>query len=322
MADEASAQRKRMHDKKLSVITVGSGVPGPSSTRAEAMTVIRHDDRYIVMDCGYATVNRLMKRNIDLGKIDTIMFTHFHLDHSCDFFSLMTYRYLSGGKALDIIGPPGTKKYYDFYKSFYRDDIIYRAQVYDINSSSGVFKDVKVHELKGGKKINLNGIAIESAELVHVMYNLGYKFHIGDKTVVVSGDTSYTNKLVQLAKGVDMLVLDGSWIIHAQSPANIKDGTQSNWQNSGLRKIDGEIPKPVKYRGNFTAESHFSYNDNIKTVGEIKPKKLIFTHRFSTFSGNTNPLSKDVKERIESDLKEAGYTGEVYYAEDNLEVDV
>ena len=41
------------------------------------------------------------------------------------------------------------------------------------------------------------------------MYNLGYKFEAEGCSVVVSGDTSYDEDLVALAKGVDILVLDG-----------------------------------------------------------------------------------------------------------------
>jgi len=39
------------HKNNLSVITVGSGVPGPFGDRAEAMTVIQHKGRYIIIDC-------------------------------------------------------------------------------------------------------------------------------------------------------------------------------------------------------------------------------------------------------------------------------
>ena len=44
--------------------------------------------------------------------------------------------------------------------------------------------------------------------MTHTMYNLAYRFEVGGRSIVISGDTAYDSDLVRLAKNVDILVLD------------------------------------------------------------------------------------------------------------------
>jgi len=308
------------HKNELSVITIGSGVPGPFGDRAEAMTIIQHKGRYIVIDCGYTSVLKLMKSGMPMKNIDIIMFSHLHADHTTDFFNLMTWRFLSGGRELEIIGPPRTGQYYEFYRKFYRDDIIYRTQLSNIKTSAGSLTGVNVREFTASQKMEVKGILIESAEMVHTMYDLAYKFTIDGKTIVVSGDTSYNENIIRLAKDVDLFVLDGSFIIYAlRTPAQ----NPPEREDIGKRKIDGKIPEPTDaYSGRFSVESHSNYKDIIKIVSETNPKKLILTHLFSGYMGNPDPHTKKLIDKVRSDLKKAGFDGELYFAKDGLEVGI
>ena len=317
---QRQAATEYKHENNLSVITVGSGVPGPFGDRAEAMTIIQHKGRYIVIDCGYTSVLKLLKSGMPMKNIDVIMFSHLHADHSTDFFNLMTWRFLSGGRELEIIGPPRTGQYYEFYRKFYRDDIIYRAQISDIKTSAGSLTGVNVREFTGSQKTDIKDISIESAEMVHTMYDLAYKFTIDGKTIAVSGDSSYNKDLIKLAKNVDLFVLDGSFIIYALRPPAQNPPKR---EDIGKREIDGKIPEPTDaYSGRFSVESHSNYRDIIKIVSETRPKKLILTHLFSGYTGNPDPHTEELLDKVRSDLKEAGFDGELYFAKDGLEVGI
>jgi ribonuclease Z len=284
------------------------------------MTVIQHKGRYIVIDCGYSSVLKLLKSGMPIKNIDIIMFSHLHADHSTDFFNLMTWRFLSGGRELEIIGPPRTGQYYEFYRKFYRDDIIYRTQISNIKTSAGSLTGVNVREFIGSQKTAIKDISIESAEMVHTMYDLAYKFTIDGKTIVVSGDTSYNENIIKLAKNADLFVLDGSFIIYAlQPPAN----TPPKREDIGIREIDGKTPEPTDaYSGRFSVESHSNYKDIIRIVSETRPKKVILTHLFGGYMGNPDPNSKEILDKVRRDLKDAGFDGEVHFAEDGLEVGI
>jgi ribonuclease Z len=318
---DANAQQQRaagkVHEKSLSVTTIGSGIPGGSfANRTEAMTVIQNKGKYIVLDCGYASVLNLVKFNYLLKNIDVIMFTHLHADHSTDFLSLMISRWASGGRELELIGPPKTADYYNFFKSFYRDDIIYRAMLY-AGTVRGALSGVNVREIVGNKKITVGDMSIESAEMVHTMYDLAYKFVIDGTTIVVTGDTSYNETLVTFAKNADMLVLDGSFIIYALKPP-----VNSHFDLATFltKKVDDKVYQPDPHSGNFGVESHSNYADIIKISAQTTPKKLLLTHLYPSVGGNPDPQTKELKDKVISDLKKAGFTGEIFFAEDGLEI--
>jgi len=322
MVSDAGAQRQqtqgRVHEKSLSVATIGSGWPGGSfGSRFETMTVIQHKGKYIVLDSGYGTVLNLAKFNYPVKNIDILMYTHLHADHSMDFMNLMLSRWASGGTELELVGPPRIGDFYDFFKSFYRDDIIYRAIVFPSHTVKGALNGVNVRELKGGNKFAVGDISIESAEMVHTMYDLAYKFVIDGTTIVVTGDTSYNETLINFAKNVDMLVMDGSFILHAfKAPAdNAFDLT------TFLKvKVDDQIFQPGPYAGNFGVESHFNYRDLIRISTQIAPKKMVLTHLLGAFAGKPDPQTAELKNKVMTDLKKAGFAGEVFFAEDGLEI--
>lgn len=320
---DAKAQQQvaagKVHEKSLSVATIGSGIPGGSlANRFEAMTVIQNKGKYIVLDCGYGSAMNLAKFNYPLKNIDVIMFTHLHADHSMDFMNLMLSRWASGGRDLELIGPPRTEAYYNAFKSIYRDDIIYRAMVFNSGTTKGALNGVNVREITGNKKFNVGNISVESAEMVHTMYDLAYKFVIDGTTIVVSGDTSYTDALPKLAKNVDMLVLDGSFIIYAIEPP--PKNSAFDLQSFLARKVDGQVYQPEPYAGNFGVESHANYADIIKMSAQAAPKKLILTHLYPGRGGKPDPQTDQLKSKVVSDLRKAGFTGEVFFAVDGLEV--
>lgn len=255
-----------------------------------------------------------------LKNIDMIMFTHLHADHTTDFFNLMTWRFLPGGRELEIIGPPRTGQLYEFYRKFYRDDIIYMTQISNIRTSAGSLSGVALRELRDSQKVNADGIPVESAEMVHTMYDLAYKYTIDGKIIVISGDTSYNENLINLAKNADLLVLDGSFIINALHPPADNPFKESN---IGEREIDGVVPKPTDpFSGRFSVESHMSYSNILKTAAETDPKKLILTHLFGEYNGNPDPNTRELHDKVRSDLEKAGFDGVVYFAEDGMEVGI
>jgi ribonuclease Z len=320
---EAKAQQQvaagKVHEKSLSVTTIGSGIPGGSfANRTEAMTVIQNKGKYIVLDCGYGSVLNLSRFNYPVKNIDMIMFTHLHADHSMDFMNLMLTRWASGGRDLELIGPPRTEAYYNFFKGFYRDDILYRAMVFNSGTTKGALNGVNVREITGSKKFTVGDISIESAEMVHTMYDLAYKFVIDGTAIVVSGDTSYTEALAKLARNADMLVLDGSFIIYALQPP-AKDSS-FDLESFLARKVDGKQPQPEPYAGNFGVESHAKYEDIIKMSAQAAPKRLLLTHLYPGRGGKPDPQTDELKNKVVSDLRKAGFTGEVFFAVDGLEV--
>ena len=64
--------------------TAGARYVVAKQLRASAGTVININDSYLLLDPGPGTLVYLAKRKIPIEKIETIIVSHQHLDHSAD----------------------------------------------------------------------------------------------------------------------------------------------------------------------------------------------------------------------------------------------
>ena len=70
--------------------------------------------------------------------------------------------------------------------------------------------DLRIEELPCGSPHRFGDIAIDSREVVHPSGApaTGVRLHHGGRILAYSGDTSWTDTLVELARGADLFVVD------------------------------------------------------------------------------------------------------------------
>ncbi len=293
------------HQEAFSVITMGTNCPMPNPDRASASTMIQYKGKYFVLDTGNGSGLSFVKGGYAYSDICAILFTHLHADHTTDFFDVMINRWMTGGKKLDIIGPPRTAELYNFLLEFFADDLVYRmirARARRVNEV-GMFKGVSVKELIGENTFSLAGLDVTTAEMTHTMYNLAYRFDANGKAIVVSGDTSFDQDLITLAHNADILVMDGN--INPRA-AGAKEVESKGFSDNSKK------PKPrYKYAGNFTVQPHVNLNDIIKIAVEANVKKLVLTHF---------PPVKFKESNIRQIIIKGGFKGEVIFGMDTLEI--
>jgi ribonuclease BN (tRNA processing enzyme) len=297
------------HESDFSVITVGTGNPQPSLERASACSMIQYKGKYYLVDMGNGAQNSMLKGakgTFPFRDIAALCFSHFHQDHTNDFFDIMTNRWLTGGKEVTVVGPPGAQKLYEFLITFFNDDLAYRwLRVINDGrlTGTGMFTGVTVKEITGSAKFSLADLEVTTAKLTHTMFNLGYRFEGSGKSVVVSGDTSYDEALVTLAKDADMLVIDGDerWAGHSGHKLAPLSALEKRYQPSG------------PYGGDFLVPPHASMEDVAKMATAANVKHLVLTH---FRSGQVDEKS------IMAVLNSAGFVGKVTFGVDGLEVAV
>jgi len=296
------------HATEFSVITIGTGNPQPSLQRASAGTMVQYRGKYYVVDIGSGAQTSFLrgeKGTYAFKDIAALCFTHFHQDHANDYFDLMTNRWLTGGKEITVVGPPGAKKLHRFFTEFFRDDLGYRLlrEVSRGVTTAGVFTDVTIKEIKGSERFRLRDLQVTTAELTHTMYNLGYRFEGSGKAVVVSGDTSYDERLITLAKDADMLVMDGDerW---AGVPRH---------ELAPLSSLARRYRPRSRYGGNFGVIPHASMDEIAKMAAAAKVKHLVMTHF------RAGPVDE---EAVRAALHEGGFQGAVTFATDGMEIPV
>jgi ribonuclease BN (tRNA processing enzyme) len=299
------------HESTFSVITMGSGSPELNPRRASACTVVQYRGRYYVLDTGNGASLSFAKGGpygpYRHGDIAAIMFTHLHQDHVNDYFDVVTTRWSEGGKHLDLVGPPGVGELHRFLVSFFRDDLLYRGLLggHTAIDEQGMFKGVEVRELTGANEFELGGMRVTTAELTHSMYDLGYRFDADGKSIVVSGDTAFDPRLITLAEGADVLVIDANpWA----------DGTKPPPPRRPLSELPAEYQTRMPYRGDPEAPNHMSLPEVVRVVAEAGVTTVVLTHLWPL------PVDEPLIERTRATFVAGGFAGRVVFAEDGLEV--
>jgi ribonuclease BN (tRNA processing enzyme) len=281
------------HKGDFSISTIGTGCPVYNPERSGPSALIHYKGRYFLVDMGNGTIARLSEAGIPVRDIGTFMFTHHHLDHNEEFTPLFIKAYIPRRGNLKIIGPPRTKELCDFVLKFYGEDMAYRAGLAGLKLDGK--KSADVNEYKGGDRFVLNGVTVSTAKVAHTIYTIAYRFDAEGKSIVISGDTSYSEGLIELAQGADVLVMDAGQVI--------KEKGHEWFPPFKSRKIDqtgGEkLPKP-----------HGTLEEIATMAEKAQVKRMVLTH----FTPGRVDIEATTKEIAEI------YKGEILFGEDLMEI--
>jgi ribonuclease Z len=195
----------------IRVTLLGTGTPQPSIERFGAATLIEAGGNYFLFDCGRGATQRLWQQKILIGKINKLFLTHLHSDHIVGIpdlwlLGLMPAVFGNRKQPFEVWGPEGTAEMMEGLKKAYQWDIKTRIAEYP-DADSGTI--VKAQNVTEGIVYNKEGVRITAFWVNHsdiIDSALGYRLDYKDRSVLISGDTRYSENLVKYAKGVDVLI--------------------------------------------------------------------------------------------------------------------
>ncbi|WP_066254500.1 MBL fold metallo-hydrolase [Neobacillus drentensis] len=269
------------------VVTVGSGNPKTEIGRGAPSTLVQFKDKFFLVDSGENTTSTLLKIGLPAERITNMLFTHQHVDHNGGFWTFFIdgWQGPTGRRSLNLIGPQ-VQELYDTTVNFFKTDLEYRASLGW--PKDGLLTNVNIKDLtKDNYKFKLDGVKITSIPVPHTIPIYAYRFDAKGKSVVVSGDLTYTDKFAPFAKNADILVIDGMLtsdfsFVPEQARENLK--------------------KSLK-------QSHATTEDLAKMATDSRVKKVVLTHL---------GLGKEDMESITKVFSDAGFKGEIIAAEDGL----
>jgi len=192
----------------LRVVILGSGTPRLDIDRFSQSILVEAGDERLLFDTGRGTAIRLSQMNVNLSSVNNIFFTHLHSDHIVGFPDvLMTGWVYQREKTLNIFGPSGTKNFVDNIKNAFNEDIKIRLEKPEELKMPGLKTYVK--EISDGLVYRSKNVEVHAINVDHgggVEHAYGYKINYKDKSVVISGDTNYSEELVNAANDVDILI--------------------------------------------------------------------------------------------------------------------
>lgn len=190
------------------VVLLGTkGGPTPTPLRAEPATLIEIDGAAWVVDCGNGVANQLAKAGMPLDRLARIFVTHNHSDHIADVGNLIEIAWSSGLKTpVTVHGPPPIRQ-------IVRDQLA--ALAYDVEARIREEGRVPLAPLVSvderadpGMVVRDRATTVTSALVDHetVKPAFAYRFDMPGRSVVISGDTRYSDNLVALARDADLLI--------------------------------------------------------------------------------------------------------------------
>ena len=191
----------------MNVTVLGTGSPIPLLERKGTGLVFHVGDEPILIDCGPGTVHRLIQYEIPLQDIETLFFTHHHVDHNADFFNFAIAGWSLGRESLTLYGPPETEVLLDSLYSVYEADLEYRRR-FDY-PDPGIF-GIECERTTDGHTVETDAWRVTAMQVEHSIETYAYRFEELETgaTVVFSGDTRPVPGLGEFASGADVLIQD------------------------------------------------------------------------------------------------------------------
>jgi len=283
----------RVEAKKaaLEVVVLGSGGPRPFGRAGSSYIVEVDGAPRILVDAGPGAFARIGELQLDLQKVDTVLLTHLHIDHSGDLAAFFNARALTsdGPIAYRVFGPDGaglfpkTSRFVDLLMG--SGGAFAYQKTFGANETFSV-RDLAIHlDSARTKIVDEDGLQIEEIATHHddcpsIAYRISYK----GVAVVFSGDmdASALPNLVQLARDADLLIFNCAVLDPPGSPPQLY-----------------ALHTPPKKIGEAARDAHVT--------------SLLLSHLAPDVEGQKEAVRKSVR---------AAYAGPMAFATDRLRIPV
>jgi len=187
------------------VTLLGTGNPRPTIHRFGPSILVQAGKENLLFDCGRGATMRLNQLKVE--QIDGLFLTHLHSDHIVGIPDLWLTGWEMGRQVpLRVWGPQGTRQMMAHLAEAYSFDIHIRRDVDQHLSPRGV--KVEATDIDQGVVYQHGDLKVTAFTVEHglVQPAFGYRIDYGRHSVVLSGDTRYSENLIRFAQGTDVLI--------------------------------------------------------------------------------------------------------------------
>src|SRR6516164_6984904 len=184
-----------MTERGLRVTLLGTGVPIPSPDRFGPATLVEAGDQKLLFDAGRGAAIRLYQLGVPLGRINALLLTHYHSDHTSGIPDVWLTGWLQShfgtrSKPFRVIGPVGARNLMENLERAYALDIKIR---------------IADERLKpAGIGVEVNAFEVDHGEMIKPAF--GYRIEYDGRAAVISGDTRFHPNVITHSTGADLLI--------------------------------------------------------------------------------------------------------------------
>ncbi len=187
---------------KVTIRVLGCGDAFGSGGRFQTGFFVTVANHHVLIDCGATTLVAMRRFHVDPTLVDTIVLSHLHGDHFGGLpFLLLDAQFVSRrSQPLRIVGPHGT-----------HDRL---RQALDVLFPGSAELDwhfpLSVAEFTPGQRESVGPIKIMPYAVEHPSGapSLGFRLDCDGKTVAFSGDTGWTDTLIEVAQHADLFITE------------------------------------------------------------------------------------------------------------------
>jgi ribonuclease BN (tRNA processing enzyme) len=273
---------------------LGTGTPRPDPARAGPATALVVADAAYLVDFGAGVIRRATDaydggvNALGYGgtNISVAFLTHMHSDHTLGYPDLILTPWLMGrSEPLTVYGPRGITTMTEHILEAWQIDIDTRLNGPAHYNATGC--KVRANEISPGVVHKDRNVTVTAFAVQHeTAESFGYRFDTQGRSIVISGDTSPTQVLVDHSRGCDVLV-------------------HEVYSMDALRR---DAPQFQEFRRRY----HTSSVELAAIANEVNPGLLVLYHRANRAGGS---VTADMDAVLLSEIR-ATYKGEVVAARD------
>ena len=279
---------------RMKLVLLGTaGGPTPKVERSAPAQAIVVGDRVYLVDCGDGVARQMTLARLAFNDLRALFITHHHSDHNAGYASLFLLGWTSGlATAVDAYGPPPLVTMTELTLAAYAFDI--ETRMAD-EGRQPLAPLIRPHEITGGGEVFRDDRVRVTAALNNhppIAHSFAYRFDSADRSIVISGDTTYSESVLELARGADVLVHEALY--------------RPFWERP-------DAPRTAAIRRHILA-SHTDVEDVGRLAAAAGVRTLVLTH----FVPSDPPGAVSDREWIESVRRH--FKGEVILGRDLMEV--
>lgn len=243
-------------DIRVTLLGTASG-PRAFVDKAGVSTLVEAGGERLLFDAGRGFMQRLVQAGYPMNAVSRLFLTHLHSDHVIGVPDLMLTPWSTAPERkvpLEIWGPDGTRDMMRHLEEAFAFDIHMRRDVDESFSPDGI--RIVAHDIQPGKVYEKNGVTVTAFLVSHGLVKPSYGFRVdfAGRSVALSGDTSPSDNLVAVCKGVDVLIHEA---------------------------IDLEVLRrlfPDKLRMDAIVERHTTAEQAADVFSKVSPRLAVFSH--------------------------------------------
>ncbi len=200
----------------MQLIVLGSGTSVPHAHRSAAAYWLQTELGALLLDVGPDTPHRMAQEKLDWPNLDAIWVSHFHLDHV-------------GGLAPFLFGAKWAPQMHDRRKPLRIYGPSGLAPLLDAINDANNYKlleqvfPVEIREVAAGEHFEtLPGLFTTTQSTPHTSESLAIRLtDRSGKVFVYTSDTGFSEKLIEFARGADLLLLECSFRRNKPMPTHL-----------------------------------------------------------------------------------------------------